>query len=777
MLLVYIAAAWIAGIALATQLALPPEVWAWWLVLPAGLLLLFWREVPLRRVHFLALVLLLGALRDTTSLPHFDENSLASLNDQGVLALVGQVADPVALHDRTANVRLVVTRVRVENKWRDISGVALLQVPRETDIRFGDVVQVWGEPTTPAEFEDFSYKDYLARQGIHSVIRSYGSITTLARDQGNPFFTALYAFQARALATVNALFPEPAASLLAGILLGVDTGIPSDLQNAFSATNTAHIVAISGYNISIVAGMLSLLAIRLTGGRTDFGPRRRGLTALIVLAGLAAYTLLVGATPSVVRAAWMGALSVLAVYFRRQNDALTALAFSALVMTAWSPPILYDLGFQLSFLATLGLILYTSRLADWFSGWLRRWMSAERARQVVGALSDSFIVTLAAQITSTPLLLFAFRRFSVVGLWTNLLVLPAQPPIEILGGLATLVGVILPPLGQVIAWVAWPFLAWTIGIVEWMARLPYASFEVGRLATPLLGLYFVLLFGATLVDWSRWHISFGVRPAIALGAFVVVGIWTWNLASTLPDGRAHVEFLDAGGPATLVRTPQGNRILIDGGANPSAVLSALGERMPFWDRSIDLLVLTSPDEDHLAGLVSTLERYDVKQVVQVQAPDKPTAAFKKWSDLLAQKGMSPTPAQEGVELTLDQGVMLEVLHPSEGEKSTSAAAQLHVGNLRVLFVEELSLEEQAALVESGADPASTVIVGPRKLAPEFLEQVDPVMAVLFTGSSATSQPTPDLLASLSGYTLLQTGERGTIELVVDGAGFRVRSER
>ena len=777
MLLVYIACAWIAGIALATQVALPPEVWAWWLVLPAGLLLLFWRDSRLRRVHFLGLVLLLGALRYTTSLPHFDQNTLASLNDRGSLAIAGSVVDPVALHDRVANVRLAVTRVRTENGWRGISGLALLQVPRETDIRYGDEIEVWGEPTTPAEFEDFSYKEYLARQGIHSVIRSYGSVTLLARDRGNPFFTALYAFQAQALKTIYALFPDPAASLLAGILLGVDTGIPAALQDAFSATNTAHIIAISGYNISIIAGILSLFAVRLTGGRTDFGPRRRGLTTLIVVAGLVVYTLLVGATPSVVRAAWMGALSVLAVYFRRQNDALTALALSALVMTAWSPAILYDLSFQLSFLATLGLVLYANRLTDGFEGWLKGRMSGERARQVVGLFGDSFIVTLAAQITSMPLLLFAFHRLSLLGLFANALVLPVQPQVEILGGLATLVGMVVPPLGQVVAWIAWPFLAWTIGIVEWIASLPFAAVDVGRLATPLLGLYYAVLFGITLVDWSRWHIRFSVRPAFALCAAIVICLWTWNLASTLPDGKAHIEFLDAGGPATLVRTPQGAKILIDGGANPSVVLSALGERMPFWDRSLDLVVLTSPDDDHLAGLVPALERYDVKQVIQVQPPDKPSAAYKKWENLLAQKQITPTIAQAGLELELDRGIRLEVLHPPEGEDAASVVTQLHVGSATVLFAEEMAPEEQEALLETGIDTASTVLVASRQLAPEFLETVSPQMVVLFTGTSAHAQPSSDLLATLSGYTLLQTGEQGTIELTVEGAGMRVRTGR
>ena len=247
MLLVYLAAAWSAGIALAFLFPFPPEFWDVGLLLPLGLLLI-WRNDPLlRRVHLCVLFLLLGALRYTIAQPVFDEHALASLNDRGAVVLIGQVSDPPEKRDSTTSVHVAVTRAQVNADWRDLSGIALVQVPRETDVRYGDVVRIYGAPTTPPEYPDFSYKDYLARQGIHSLVQ-YASLTVQAHDQGDWFFTKLYAFRDRALAAIYASLPDPAASLLAGILLGVDSGIPSDVSDAFSATNTAHIIAISGQN-------------------------------------------------------------------------------------------------------------------------------------------------------------------------------------------------------------------------------------------------------------------------------------------------------------------------------------------------------------------------------------------------------------------------------------------------------------------------------------------------------------------------------------------------
>lgn len=219
-----------------------------------------------------------------------------------------------------------------------------------------------------------------------------------------------------------------------------------------------NIVAISGFNIAIIAGALSKLARRVFSVST---------ATFVVIGGLVIYTLLVGANASVVRAAIMGSLSLLALYYHRQNDALYALAIAALAMCAINPYTLYDLGFQLSFLATLGLVLFSEPMTQWFERFIEHILrlaraalhaapgnvkedaspDASRAKQIVTLFSDSFIVTLAAQITTTPLILFTFHRLSTISLLTNFLILPAQPPLMILGGIATIGGMILQPLG------------------------------------------------------------------------------------------------------------------------------------------------------------------------------------------------------------------------------------------------------------------------------------------------------------------------------------------
>jgi competence protein ComEC len=245
MILIYFAAAWMVGIASAAFLALPPTLWLWLLVLPIGYFVIWWHDLNLRRLHFLFLALILGALRYQLALPGPPAQALAQFNDRGRASLIGIVADEPDQLDAYTNLRLDVTKVSSAGEWQAVRGLALVQAPRDTIVRYGDEIQVDGEPTTPPSSADFSYRALLARESIFTMVR-YAHLYVVSRDRGNPIWARLFEFKASALAAVDELLPEPSASLLSGILLGNDRGIPRTLKDAFSQTNTAHIIAISG---------------------------------------------------------------------------------------------------------------------------------------------------------------------------------------------------------------------------------------------------------------------------------------------------------------------------------------------------------------------------------------------------------------------------------------------------------------------------------------------------------------------------------------------------
>ncbi|HXV42516.1 MAG TPA: ComEC family competence protein, partial [Anaerolineae bacterium] len=340
--------AWIAGIALARWLNLP-----WFFIIPAalpalGALLLYRQNPRTRQGAIITLSLLAGAFRLLFFQPVFDESDLAFYNDTSTrIKITGLVVAEPDVRDNYLNLRLQAESLQLKDSTQPVSGLLLVRAPRYPERFYGDRLTVTGQLETPPVFEDFSYKDYLARFGIHSLMRR-PQIELLASNQGNPFWGAMLTFKAHAAQTVNRILAEPYASLLNGILLGIETGIPKGLYEAFNLTGTSHVIVISGSNISLIAGIFLLLGQKILGKR--YAPP-------IAIVGIILYTFLVGADAAVSRAAVMGLVWVIAIWVGRPGLALNSLIFSGFALTFLNPLILWDVGFQLSFTATLGLIL------------------------------------------------------------------------------------------------------------------------------------------------------------------------------------------------------------------------------------------------------------------------------------------------------------------------------------------------------------------------------------------------------------------------------------
>ena len=310
--------------------------------------------------------------------------------------------------------------------------MALLQAPRYGTYAYGDLIRFSGTPLEPPEFDGFSYRDYLAREGIYTLIPN-AEVEVLSPGHGSPLMAALLAAKQRAQTQIAAVLPEPQSSLLTGIVLGNETGIAPDVRDAFNATGTSHVIAISGFNMTLLAGLIGrLLALIL--------PRRRWTAFLLSAAAVALYTLFVGADPGVVRAAIMSTLLIAAPLFRRRTYVPASLAFAALLMSLADPYVLWDVGFQLSFAAVLGLALFVTPLENALRSLLARRLDPGRTETVLRLLSEPLVVSLAAQIATLPLILYYFGRLSVASVLVNALILPVQTPILLLGGTATLVG-------------------------------------------------------------------------------------------------------------------------------------------------------------------------------------------------------------------------------------------------------------------------------------------------------------------------------------------------
>jgi len=783
----WLSLAFLAGVILAAQVTFS----AWWWFGAAGLCLLaalllqlFSSRLAFLEISpsslFLLLISLtfffLGAARYQADQPRIDPFHIAWYNDRAYDVLVtGALVEPPDYRDTYTNLRLRVEAIDTGSGDLPVEGLVLARVwPNET-YQYGERLRIRGQLLTPPENEEFSYRDYLAGQGIHAYMTKT-EVTRLPGKAGNPIQQGLYAFKDKALENIYILFSDPEASLLAGILLGVDTGLPKDLQQAFKDTGTAHIIAISGFNIAIIAGLFFALFSRA------FGQMRGSLFAIL---GIAIYTFLVGADAAVVRAAIMGSLSLTARLFGRRNDGLNALLVSAAVMTFANPHTPWDVGFQLSFFATLGLILYAEPFQAWAVRFITRYLDPGKAQKVAALLSEYVLLTLAAQLTTLPIMAWHFKRISLVSLIANPFILPVQPAVMILGGIAVLFSLIWLPLGQMAALAAWPFAAYTIRLVELFDRLPHGVLVLGDFSFWLVALFYVALLTWTLARsplkafLSNRKLNLPPLPAVTVtSALAVLVVLTWRAALAAPDGRLHLTLLDVGSAdAILIQTPGGRHILINGGPSATLLSDGLGRRLPPLGRRLDWLVVASTQENQISGLPRVIQRIPPENVLWAGNLEASYAArtLNAW---LTEQDIPITRAKTGMELDLGQGAVLRVLNVN----SRGAVLLLEWRTFRALLPIGMNFE---ALEELGYGKAigrtSLLLLSDSGYAPisppEWIASLNPQVILLdVAAGDKDGLPDQTLLESIEDYPLLRTDRYGWIEVTTDGEQMWVRVE-
>jgi competence protein ComEC len=473
-------------------------------------------------------------------------------SEDGAWASVkGLVTGYPDVRDTGTRYQLAVERVVVDGQAHEVAGLAIVEARRYPVYAYGDRLQVDGLLLTPPISDDFDYRRFLATRGIYSLVRR-PAIELVSSGDGQPFWRVLYATRIRGAAVIDRIMPEPAASLTNGMVLGIEGGIPAEVDAAFKATGTSHLIVISGSNIAFLAGaIVAALALFLSK------PRAALVAAPLVLA----YVLLVGADPPALRAGVMGLLGLGAIYFGRRGTAYVSLCAAGMAMLTLNPLTLWDIGFQLSFMTSLGLILFSRPLGSGLLAFLRLHMPIDTAKRVTRTLDGTLIVTVAAQAAVLPLLLSYFGQLSPVSLLTNCLVLPVQPAI-LAGGIgAMMAGAAWQPLGQMVGTVPWLLLSYTVAAVRATASLPFASVDVGRTGPVFVAGYYLLLVGAfgfhRISRLLRAHP--GVRRAAAWSSLYVVpavlAFFVWRIQ---PDGRLHVVFVPAEkGEAAVVVAPNG----------------------------------------------------------------------------------------------------------------------------------------------------------------------------------------------------------------------------
>lgn len=558
------------------------------------------------------------------------------------------------------------------------------------------------------------------------------------------------------------LVPEPESGILLGVALGDRGSISADLAYAFSRSGTSHLLAISGFNMTLVASAVGALL------RGRCGPRVR---AVATVAAVVLYSLLVGLGASVVRSAVMAAITSLGLALGRRAAAANGLCAAIAVMLALDPATIGDASFLLSAGATAGLLAFQAPLA-------------ERLARLPSLAGDGLAATLAATLPTLPIVAGIFGRISLVSPLANLIAVPLFPALMATSVATIAAGTVSVELARPFALAAYAVAFALRVIVETAAGLPLAAVDVPP--GPLTAALLLAVSAAAVVAARRVHVPLPrISPpslpplpsrrglAIALGPVVLAAAVAAGLIATAaPPFR--IRALDIGqGDAYLVEVG-GKVALIDGGPDPARLLAELGASLPPWRRRIDLVALTHAHLDHGAGLVAVLDRYDVGLALAPRGLNAGPLA-SAWDARIAAHHIARANVGVGSVVTLGPA-RIRVLAPNDDPlvDVPSLVLRLELGSVSVLFSGDATEAAQADLLLAPDALRARVYVPPHHgaatpYATALVGAVHPEVALISVGlNNRYGHPTPETLAALAGVPTYRTDRDGTVELTMDG---------
>lgn len=700
------------------------------------------------------------------------------------------------------------SRVEITGKLRvSLSG-------REPELNVGDRISFVGRIRPIRSFQNpggFDYNRYLAFKGIWATASGQGeSVRVMANSAPVGVEVWIAPVRKSVAAIIDGAASGDVAGMLKALLLGDRSGISEKLQEDFKRTGIGHLLAISGLHVGLVAGVVFFFCLKLFGYvpallRRAWVKKAATIPAFLAVLG---YGLLAGMSPSTQRAVIMAGVFLAAFLVQRPPDTFNSVALAACLILVVHPPSLFAASFQLSFAAVVAIVLGLSLMPaldeetaplDARSWFLRR----------AGAL---LLVSLSAILGTLPLALFYFNETSLIGLLSNLIIVPIIGSGVVPLGLASVLLCSLSPgiaaLGFKLCGV---LLAGAIYIVRWASPLPFAAITTVTPSAVEIVLYYCLA-GAI---WLMLHLRkpqalerrirqvqrFAlVLMLSAVIGFVLDGVY-WGYQRFWTD-KLKITILDVGhGNASLVEIPGGEVILIDGGGFSDNSVYDVGKRIVaplLWRkkiRTVQTLILSHPNSDHLNGLIYIADSFHVKRFLS-NGESAETRGYKKLIAVVEEKEIL-MPAYEHMDRNWSFGsIAVDILYPASGfpdrralepwrdGNNNSLVVKVSLGETSFLFPGDIEADGESELVRiAGSDLQSHVLIAPHhgsrsSSTQTFLEAVNPEMIIVSSGfNDQYGAPHPDVLKRYKHLDarIFTTPEHGAVTFITNGEALRVET--
>lgn len=679
------------------------------------------------------------------------ENKYSKISDMPIKEMVTIISDI-----QEKEYKKVCTAKIVRNNKKILINIKMSQdIP---SIKYGDSLYIEGEFKQPEEarnYKGYNYKQYLKTKKIIGTVELEKA--KILKSSNGSF---IHNIQKYIKDTINGTLTDEEGNLLLAILLGDKDKLSEDIQESFKTSNLSHMLAVSGAHVSyIILGLTYVLQNSIIG-------KKNGKIVCIIF--LLVFMAITNFTPSVTRACIMAVLTLFSGIIYRKSDVYTNIFVAALITLIFNPYNLLDLGFQLSYGGTIGIIIFIKRIQEKKSN-----------SKVINYIKQMALVSIYANVIIIPIMMYHFNTVSFTFIISNIMASPILGIIVITGFLFIITSITVKPLTSLIAIFIKPILSILIKISQICSKLPFSNILV---VTPymfnVISYYAIILYCIKSKKNNKCKIIICLLIVLILINFIIY---------IFPQ-KLRIFFIDVGqGDSTLIITPDKKTVLIDGGGSDSF---DVGEKvlLPYLlDRRIlkvDYVLISHFDTDHCGGILTIMEKVKVKNII-ISEQAEHSENYERFKKLMIHKKIRLIEVKKGDKIKIGRYSEFKILFPTSRLLSenplnnNSIVAQFNYNNFKMLFTGDIEkLAEQQILkaekAEIRADILKVAHHGSKTSSiPEFIKAVKPKIALIGVGKNNTfGHPNQQTIKNLENIKcrIYRTDLQGEIIIKIDQKG-------